>query len=340
LVVVIVVVLHGGETVGGFTLASSLVEVSANLGGLSLLLLTIVVVVVVVVGVLILIEALGNTVRLGEYGLELVVGELHVTIVTVEHGLNIHVLGEGGALLIGEDTNLDTGSGRGAHGSGVIVDLLSVVVVVIIVVVLELLALNELGGIKVSVLFHVVNVLALLVTGGGVDVLTHVGVVVVSAIIPVVLGHLVTLVAGLAHVLLLLLDVFGSGLEVGLQVNNVLSESRVATAAGAVGAQTEDYKPLGLKEVVSAVLVVVSAFLARKFLDELALLELDGVVGQIDFTILSLEGTDGLGTTNELGGVGRGGVVGANLGGEGVGLGGGGVAGCGEEGDEGELHCC
>jgi hypothetical protein len=325
--VVVVVGFHGGETVGGFTLASGLVEVLANLSGLGLLVLSIVV-------VLSLLDAGCNTLSLGEDGLELVVGELHVTIVTGEHVVYVHVLGEGGALVIGEHTNLDTGTGRGAHGSGVVNDT-------VVVVVLELLALNVLGGIKVTICFHVVDVLALLVTGGGVDVLAIVGVVVVAVVVAV-LGHLVTRVAGLAHVLLLLLDIFSSGLEVGVKVNKVLSEARVATAAGAVGAQTEDHKPLGLKEVVHTILsvIIISAFLpTSEFLDELTLLEFDGVAGQIDVSILlSLKGTNGLGSTNEFGGVGRFGVVGTDLGGEGVGLGGSGESGSGEEGDDGELH--
>ena len=207
------------------------------------------------------------------------------------------------------------------------------------------MARNVLRSINVTIIFHVLDVLALLVAGGGVDVLTHVGIIIlfITVVIPIVvlvLSILVTGVTGLAHLLLLLLNKLGSGFEVCLKINQVLPIVIVATATGVVGTKTEDNEAFGGEELSISVAAV---FLSGKFLDELTLLEFNRVVGQVDVSISiiisSVEGTHGLGSTDEFGSVGRGGVVGANFGGKGVGcLLGGGVAGCGEERDEGELH--
>ena len=84
-----------------------------------------------------------------------------------------------------------------------------------------------------------------------------------------------------------------------------------------------------------AVVVLAAVLLGVVLLHELALLELDGVVGEVDLPVGLLELTDGRGAAHELGvhsGLGR---VLRHLGREGVG---GAVAEGGAHEGEGELH--
>lgn len=95
-------------------------------------------------------------------------------------------------MLIRENTNLDTSSGRSTHGS-------SIVCVAIVILVVHLDTPSELRSIHVSIGFHVLNVLALIVTSGGIDIVAHPGIVVVLIVVGVsVVGiglHLYALLA-------------------------------------------------------------------------------------------------------------------------------------------------
>mmetsp|Transcript_41199 Transcript_41199/g.74272 ORF Transcript_41199/g.74272 Transcript_41199/m.74272 type:complete len:227 (-) Transcript_41199:687-1367(-) len=131
--VVVVVVTDNAllESVAGLALASGLVELFAQLVDLGCL-------VIVVVLFLVLLKAGSNAFSLSKGLLEKVVRELHVVPIFVHHVV-LNVLGViiDGAILIGEDANLDAASGGSAHGS-------DIVRVAIVVAVIELLALGEL----------------------------------------------------------------------------------------------------------------------------------------------------------------------------------------------------
>jgi hypothetical protein len=131
-------------------------------------------------------------------------------------------------------------------------------------------------------------------------------VVVTIVVILVVVGLLITLITGLTVLFLLLIDILGSCLEVSFQINNVLSIIVGTTAALVVRAETENNESLRYEELT----ILTTAFftLTGKFLNELTLLKFDGVVGQIDLTIVlevttaSTSGsTKGLGTTHKAG---------------------------------------
>jgi hypothetical protein len=130
-------------------------------------------------------------------------------------------------------------------------------------------------------------------------------VVVTIVVILVVVGLLITLITGLTVLFLLLIDILGSSLEISFQINKVLSIIVGATAALVVRAETENNESLRYEELT----ILTAAFftLTGKFLDELTLLKFDGVVGQIDLTILEVTtastsgSTKGLGTTHKAG---------------------------------------
>jgi hypothetical protein len=114
--------------------------------------------------------------------------------------------------------------------------------------------------------------------------------------------------ASLAHTFLDLLLVFNGGLKVSLKVNHVLSVVVVASTARVVRAEAEDNEAHGSEDGISILffskLVVVS-------FDKLALLELDGVSGDVNvvfFIFVELTpklrvGGD-LGSTHQLGDIG------------------------------------
>mmetsp|Transcript_6171 Transcript_6171/g.13547 ORF Transcript_6171/g.13547 Transcript_6171/m.13547 type:complete len:324 (-) Transcript_6171:32-1003(-) len=316
----------------GLALASSLIQLLTHLIDLSLLLLAIIPVVLL----LILDKAASNTLALREGLLEEVVGELHVVTIIVLHVVfNILRFIIDGAVLIREDADLDTGARGGAHGPSEELNT-------IIISNVELLALNELRGIHVAVLLHVLNVLALSIAGAGVHVLALPGILVLLLLLVrvIVFGRLscllIALVTGVAVLLLGLLLIAEGRLEVGLHVNDVLAVVVVAGGAAGVRAEAEDDKALGGEDGVHA-LSSSAALLAVVRLDELALLELDGVAAEVDLLLLVLpvELTKSLGVGHELRvhlGLAR---VTALLGGEGAG---GAVADGGAEEGKGELH--
>ena len=112
---------------------------------------------------------------------------------------------------------------------------------------------------------------------------------------------------------------------IGLHIDNIFTIVVVAGSAGCVGVgtQAEDDETLvgGQDGIVFLSAIPIGVVL----LAELALLELDGVAGEIDFLALLFELTDGSRTTHELGGVFGLLVIVGHLGGEGVLLLGGGV---------------
>jgi len=242
-----------------------------------------------------------------------------VVRVHVDVGFDVSIFHVLRALLIGENTNLDTGSRRGAHGTCIVDTPVSIVVVA------QLDTASVLGGIEVSVGLHVLNVLALIVTGGGVNIGAH---GLDGIVVPTIGLGLVALVTGVAVLLLLLLHELKGGLEIAVHVNDVLS---VVVAAGIASrrAEAEHDEPLGLKDGVDAVVlvlvvVILVALFAGELLDELALLELHRVSGEVDLNVTVIrvfEAADGGGSTHELGGVG--GLLGGggHLGGERVGTG-------------------
>mmetsp|Transcript_30947 Transcript_30947/g.65290 ORF Transcript_30947/g.65290 Transcript_30947/m.65290 type:complete len:223 (+) Transcript_30947:691-1359(+) len=221
------------------------------------------------------------------------VRELHGPVVVDHEVFNVGRLIKDRAVLVIEDADLDAGSAASANGSGVVLALVFAVVVVAVVIVavvlvgiLETNALCVFGGIDVSVGLHVLDVLALIVASGGIDAITHPGLVVLVVLVSIlavgvvlvvgVLGlHVDALVASIAVLLLNLLLVLKSGLEVLFHVHDVLSVVVVARAARGVGAKTEDHEALGGQDGIRAILVVVPV--NAVLLDELALLELDRV---------------------------------------------------------------
>mmetsp|Transcript_25600 Transcript_25600/g.48802 ORF Transcript_25600/g.48802 Transcript_25600/m.48802 type:complete len:320 (+) Transcript_25600:123-1082(+) len=220
LVVVVIVVDNTLlKSVAGFALASGLVKLLAHLVDLNFLL--VITVVLVLILFFVLNKTGGNALSLSEGLLEEVVRKLHVVSIIILHiVLNVLGLVVVGTLLVSEDTNLDAGSRRGTHGTGV-------VNITVVVLVIELLALSEFTGIHVAILLHVLNILALRVTAGGVHVLALVGILVLLGGIVIGLsgfsGLLVTLVTGLAILLLDLLFVSQGSLKVSVHVHDVLS---------------------------------------------------------------------------------------------------------------------
>mmetsp|Transcript_13759 Transcript_13759/g.24880 ORF Transcript_13759/g.24880 Transcript_13759/m.24880 type:complete len:315 (+) Transcript_13759:131-1075(+) len=214
--VVVVVVTDNAllESVAGLALASGLVELFAQLVDLGCL-------VIVVVLFLVLLKAGSNAFSLSKGLLEEMVGELNVVPIIVLHVvLNVLRGIIDGAIFVREHANLDAASVGSAHGS-------DIVRVAIVIAVIELLALRVLGSIRVAIRLHVLNVLALGVTAAGVHVLALPGVLVLLGGIVVgggsLSGGLVTLVTGIAVLLLDLLLVAEGGLEVGVHVDNVFA---------------------------------------------------------------------------------------------------------------------
>ena len=295
------------EAVGLLALGGGLVKLLADLHDLGLLLLLVVVVVVVLVllGLLINDEA-GNGGLTVVGGLEKGVGKLHgVSVAILEVVLNVLGGVEEHALLVGEDTDLDL-LATGAVGAGE--ELVAVVVLV------DGLALEELGGIDVSVLLHVLDLVAgvhELAVVVGVPVLLLLLLVVLLLLLVLLLGLLeetsavvvvlAVLLASLAHVLLGLLGVLDHGLEVVLHHDGVLALVVGAVAAG--GAKLEDDEALGTEDGLG---LLVLGHLVVVHLDELALLEAEGVAGDVGVVVLPvlLEHTGvlgGLGAAHEAG---------------------------------------
>jgi hypothetical protein len=211
--------------------------------------------------------------------------ELQLSIVANEVVINVLGAVHEKAVLVRENTNLDLGSTAGADGAGVERKA------VVILRVIDHLAFQELGGINVSIIFHVLNLLALIVACAAVNVVVLLELafaVVFSFLLLLFLSLLVcvlALLASVTHFLLVVLEVLDSRLEVSLKVNEVLSVVVVAGCAVVVGTKTEENKALGGKDsprvLIVSELVVVG-------LDELALFELDRVLGNVDFVFILL----------------------------------------------------
>mmetsp|Transcript_4377 Transcript_4377/g.12334 ORF Transcript_4377/g.12334 Transcript_4377/m.12334 type:complete len:469 (-) Transcript_4377:70-1476(-) len=294
------------EAVGLLALGGSLVKLLADLHDLGLLLLLVVVVVVVVVVlvlVLLINDEAGNGGLAVVGGLEKGVGELHgVAIVVLEVLLDVHRGVKEHALLVGEDADLDL---LAAGAVGASEELLAVLVLV------DGLALEELGGIDVAVLLHVLDLVA------GIHALAVVVVVVVVLLVLSVLGVLeetsvvvlAVLLALLAHGLLGLLGVLDHGLEVVLHHDGVLAVVVGAVTAG--GAELKDDEALGAQDGRG---ILVLGHLVVVHLDELALLEAEGVAGDVGHVVFPLiEHTGvlgGLGAAHEAGHVALHGLVG------------------------------
>ena len=301
------------EAVGLLALGGGLVKILADLHDLGLLLLLVVVVVVLVLVLILINDEAGNGGLAVVGGLKEGVGKLHgVAIVVLEVVLDVLGGVKEHALLVGEDADLDL-LATGAVGASE--ELVAVVVLV------DGLALEELGGIDVAVLLHVLDLVA------GIHALAVVVVVVPvlllllvlsvllglleeTSVVVLVLVVLAVLLALLAHVLLGLLGVLDHGIEVVLHHDGVLAVVVGAVSAG--GAELEDDEALGAQDgggvLFLGQLVVVQ-------LDELALLEAEGVAGDVGVVVLPvlLEHTGvlgGLGAAHEAGHVVLHGLVG------------------------------
>ena len=298
------------EAVGLLALGGGLVKILADLHDLGLLLLLVVVVVVVVVLVLILInDEAGNGGLAVVGGLKEGMGKLHgVTIVVLEVVLDVLGGVKEHALLVGEDADLDLLT-TGAVGAGE--ELVAVVVLV------DGLAFEELSGVDVAVLLHVLDLVAGI---HALAVVVVVVVVVVLLVLSVLLGlleetsvvFLAVLLALLAHGLLGLLGVLDHGFEVVLHHDGVLAVVVGAVSVG--GAELEDDEALGAQDGGG---VLVLGQLVVVHLDELALLEAEGVAGDVGNVVLPvlLEHTGvlgGLGAAHKAGHVGLHGLVGAS----------------------------
>ena len=303
------------EAVSLLALGGGFVKLLADLHDLRLLLLLVVVIVVLVLLGLLINNEAGNGGLTVVGGLEKGVGKLHgVSVVILEVVLNVLGGVEEHALLVGEDTNLDL-LATGAVGAGE--ELVAVVVLV------DGLALEELGGINVSVLLHVLDLVAgvhALAVVVGVPVLLLLLLLVVLLLLVLLLGLLeetsavvvvlAVLLASLAHGLLGLLGVLDHGLEVVLHHDGVLAVVVGAVAAG--GAKLEDDEALGTEDGLG---LLVLGHLVVVHLDELALLEAEGVAGDVGVVVLPVlvEHTGvlgGLGAAHETGHVVLHGLVG------------------------------
>jgi hypothetical protein len=214
--------------------------------------------------------------------------QLHlVTIVVLEVVIDILGRIEVHAVLISKDTNLDLGSVARANGSSV------VRLATVIIGIVDHTALQKVGGIIKAIVFHVLNLLAVVVASVAVNSARPVVVRELSAVTAILItivfvtvvflsvgifvrSGVTTVVACFTHVLLVLLHVLNSGLEVSLKVDKVLSVVVVARRARIVGAQAKDGETLrGKDSVGSTVIVLGSVSVVR--LDKLTLLELDRV---------------------------------------------------------------
>mmetsp|Transcript_16140 Transcript_16140/g.37060 ORF Transcript_16140/g.37060 Transcript_16140/m.37060 type:complete len:204 (-) Transcript_16140:178-789(-) len=198
-------------------------------------------------------------------------GELHSITVSVNEVVIDALVGlEGVALLVTEHTDLDLSTGASAHGSGV-ESLLAIILGVV-----DHLALQEFGCINIAVLLHVLDFRTFLCTRIAINGKTTPVIVVV--VVP-------TLVTSVTHFLLELLLIFDSGLKIFLKVDEVFSVVDIAGRARASGAKTENDKTLGGKH--SWHLFVLGKFIIVG-LDELALLVLHGVSGDINLVVISV----------------------------------------------------
>mmetsp|Transcript_15108 Transcript_15108/g.32908 ORF Transcript_15108/g.32908 Transcript_15108/m.32908 type:complete len:246 (-) Transcript_15108:96-833(-) len=217
-------------------------------------------------------------------------GKLHgVAIIILEVFLDILGSVKVHALLIGEDTNLDLLTAGAVRASE---ELVAVVVLV------DGLALKELGGVNVSVLLHVLDLVAGVHAVAVVVVvvpLLVVGIGVFLGVFELTASVVAVLVTGVAHVLLGLLGVLDHGLEVVFHDDGILAI--VVGAVAACGAKLEDDEVLDAKD--GARLLVVGHLIVVH-LDELALLEAEGVAGDVG-DVLLLELTDELVVLGRLG---------------------------------------
>mmetsp|Transcript_32407 Transcript_32407/g.53593 ORF Transcript_32407/g.53593 Transcript_32407/m.53593 type:complete len:276 (-) Transcript_32407:23-850(-) len=214
-------------------------------------------------------------------------GELHLVTISVNKVV-INVLAgvNNTAVLVRENTNLDLGTGASAHWSGV-KGILGIILRIV-----DHCALKELGGINVTVVFHVLNLLALIVARVAVDgevtaltltvlILVFIGIFfLISFFFLFVVSALITCIA---HVLLEFLLVLNGGRKVGVEVDHVLTVVVSASTARVVWAELEDNKALGGKNSSS---ILVFSHLVVVCLDELALLELDRVSRDINLVLL------------------------------------------------------
>jgi hypothetical protein len=289
-----------------FTLGSNFVQFTAHFVGLG----GVLVVVIVVIAIIVFFLDTRDASVFGVDGLQESMRKLHLVTITILEvvldilaGINSHTF------FISKDTNLDLGSVAGADGSS-IKSLLAIVFGVV-----DHLTFKKVGGINISILFHVLDLLALLVASVTVNtdettfsivLLVFILLFLILVVTVVVVLVIVTVVlAVLAHGLLELLLVLDSGLEVSLKVNDVLSVVGVARAAVAIGTETEDDKALGGKD--SGRVFIISEVITVS-LDELALFELERVGSQVN-VLFKLTG--GPGSLHKLGHISRLGVVAA-----------------------------
>jgi hypothetical protein len=238
------------------------------------------------------------------------------------------------AVLVRENTDLDLGSIAGAHGSGIKSGL------AIILRVVDHLAFKEFSGINVAVVFHVLDLHALVIARVAVEAVTlKTALILVVLVICLLVVPVATLLASVAHRFLDFLLVLDGGFKVSLEVDHVLSIVVVASAARVVRAEAEDNEALGGEH--SRGVFVLSKFVIVS-LHELAFLELDGVSRDVDFVfffvfveLTNLRVGSGLSSFHQVGDVGTLAIVTALGRGEGVGSS---HNGCDGSNSKGEFH--
>mmetsp|Transcript_29492 Transcript_29492/g.53496 ORF Transcript_29492/g.53496 Transcript_29492/m.53496 type:complete len:472 (-) Transcript_29492:79-1494(-) len=335
-------------------LAGGLVKLLAALLDLVRILLAVVAVVVVLIGRFLAGHALGSD--HGGIGVRKALAR-HERIVG---GTAAVIIGELGAGLLGEDAQVNAGSGVGAVSANVVRDLLLVLLeptllAVFVVLHLELAALGHLAEFHLLLLFLFVVVVGVVVDAV-LHALGHVAVVLADLLVEAIVGVLpvadavTVLLLVLAGVLLVLLDGLEVSLEVGIHVDDIVSVSGVASPGTLHGARVRGTKAEPDQTLGGNAHVLLVVGLVIPGLGVVASLELEGHVGDpgvIDLVVVGVFETTGGGheLSAHLGGGADGGFGGdvvlldlpAHL------LGGGEAEGGGEDGKS-KLHggyfCC
>mmetsp|Transcript_13015 Transcript_13015/g.17118 ORF Transcript_13015/g.17118 Transcript_13015/m.17118 type:complete len:328 (-) Transcript_13015:19-1002(-) len=231
--------------------------------------------------------------------LEESMGELHTGIFSSKVVIDVFTRVKNSAIFILEDTDLDLGSTAGADGTAVVSSS------TIILRVVNHFTIKEVSGLHVTIVFHILDLVALVHAGVAVH-LELTGEFLEFTFFIVLFFLVVSLavfLTSVAHFLLKLGFVLNDGLKIGVEVNHVFTVIVSASSTGVGGTKTEDNETLSQENSAGIFLV---CHLVTVGLDELTLLELDGVlsnIGDVFFFFIKfttqLRVFCGLGTTHQ-----------------------------------------
>mmetsp|Transcript_9800 Transcript_9800/g.29166 ORF Transcript_9800/g.29166 Transcript_9800/m.29166 type:complete len:431 (-) Transcript_9800:22-1314(-) len=201
------------------------------------------------------------------------VGKLHADTISVhEVIINVLIIIRDVTFFVGKDSNLDLRSTASAHRSSVESRL------AIILRIVDHLTLEELGGVDVSIVLHVLDLHTLFVATVTVRAVVFEFTTTVILLF-FVFVPLAVFFARVAHLLLHFLLVVYGCLQIFLEVNNVFTKVVIARIASIGGTQSENYESFCGENgfgIFSCEFIVVC-------LDELTLLEFEGVARNINF---------------------------------------------------------